>query len=244
MLCCSVSPGRRTPVWVCLVSLMFALAPAGSSAAILTDDSLDFSKVLTGSGWRVHFGSGLNITLDGVTRDRAEVRIEKIAQFTGAFETGDVTLRILFEQIDVNAVPRIVIEGESVFNQTGSDWQGFRFSLIDLTHGASNHPTFDETRTFLDNDPLRIEPFSTYAINSAATEVVLSGGMLADQGVWLPGSGNGAGELVIDAALNCSGPLRSFYFNEQAIAAIPEPACAGLLTMSGAALFSRLRRRT
>lgn len=203
------------------------------------------SKVLTGSGWRVHFGSGLNVTLDGVTNDRAEVKIEKIAQFTEPFEGGiGPTLEITFEQISYDAVPYIVVDSESVFNQTGTAWSAFRFNLTEATNGASDHVKFDEAKTFLDDDPFNIDPFTNYTLNSDATELVVGGGVVPNNSVWTPGSGNGAGELVIYGAPVSSGTKRAFFFKEQPIIPLPAAAWTGLSGLLGVGLFSKKLRRS
>lgn len=250
-------PGRFKSAQVVLFLLAIVLWATVSTGSIIdaaetpletgqqpaiTDITQFTSKVLAGSGWRVYFGEGLNVTLDGVTRDRAQVKIEKIAQFVEPCVDGvGQTLEILFQQIDVNAVPHIVVDSESVFNQTGCDWTGFRFSLTDATNGSDEQPTFNETATFLDNDPLLIAPFTYYSLSGGGTELIVAGGMLPHESVWIPGSGNGAGELVINAAPICSGTLRTFYFNEQPLTSLPEPA-AGLLALFGLQLFMRVRR--
>jgi hypothetical protein len=203
------------------------------------------SKVLTGSGWRVHFGNGLNVTLDGVTSDRAEVRIEKIAQFTEPFEGGlGPTLEITFEQVDFDAVPFIVVDAESVFNQTGSDWPAFRFNLTEATNGSDEHVQFDADKTFGDDDPFDIDPYTNWDFNSDFTELVVSGGNVPNNSVWTPGSGNGAGELVIFGAPTSSGTKRAFFFKEQPIIPLPAAAWTGLTGLLGLGLLSKKLRRS
>jgi len=218
-----------------LFSLALSAGPAEAASQLLGD-----------SGWRVHFGSGLNIRFDGVTNDRAEVKIEKIAQFTDPFDRGvGPTLEVTFEQVSFDAVPFISVEAESVLNQTGSNWAGFNFSLTEATNGAGTNVKFDETKTFGDDDPFKIDPFTTFDFNSELTNLEVGGGSLANGDVWLPGSGNGAGELVIFAAPVSSGTKRAFFFKEQPIIPLPAAAWTGLVSLVGLGVVSygkRVRR--
>jgi hypothetical protein len=228
-----------------LKKTMTALMVAGVVFAAGQVEAASTSKVLTGSGWRVHFGNGLNVTLDGVTNDRAEVRIEKIAQFTEPFEGGlGPTLEITFEQVDFDAVPYIVVDAESVLNQTGTNWGAFRFNLTEATNGSDEHVQFDETKTFGDDDPFDIDPFTNWDFNSDFTELVVGGGTVPNNSVWTPGSGNGAGELVIFGAPVSSGTKRAFFFKEQPIIPLPAAAWTGLMGLLGVGAFSKRLRKS
>jgi hypothetical protein len=203
------------------------------------------SKLLGDSGWRVHFGDGLNIHLDGITSDRAEVQIEKIAQFTEGFDRGvGPTLEVTFEQVSFDAVPFIVVDSESVLNQTGENWIGFRFSLTEATTGDDLNVKFDDEKTFGDDDPLNIDPFTSHQFSDDFTELVVSGGTVPNGDTWQPGSGNNAGELVIFGAPVSSGTKRAFFFKEQPIIPLPAAAWTGLTGLVGLGLFSKKLRRS
>ena len=202
------------------------------------------SKVLGDSGWRVHFGNGLNVKLDGVTGDRAEVKIEKIAQFTDPFDRGvGPTLEITFEQISYDAVPFITVDSESVLNQTGNGWSGFNFSLTEAVSGDSTNVKFDATKTFGDDDPFKTDPFKKYSFNADFTELNVHDGFLANGDVWLPGSGSGAGELVIFGAPVSSGTKTAFFFKEQPVVPLPAAAWTGLAGLAAAGLATRKRNK-
>jgi len=222
---------------------MLALAVAG--VLYMSGQADAASKLLGDSGWRVHFGNGLNVTLDGVTSDRAEVKVEKIAQFTEPFDRGvGPTLEITFEQVSFDAVPYIVFDAESVFNQTGQAWSAFRFNLTEATTGSDDHVKFDATKTFGDDDPFNIDPFTNYNFNSEFTELVVSGGTVPNDSVWTPGSGNGAGELVIYGAPVSSGTKRAFFFKEQPVIPLPAAAWTGLAGLLGVGVFSKKLRKS
>jgi hypothetical protein len=224
---------------------MLVLVVAGAMLFVSAGAAHAASKVLTGSGWRVHFGNGLNVTLDGVTSDRAEVKIEKIAQFTEPFDRGvGPTLELTFEQVDFDAVPYIVVDAESVFNQTGTPWAAFRFNLTEATNGSDEHVQFDAEKTFEDDDPFDIDPFTTWEFNSDFTELVVAGGTVPNDSVWTPGSGNDAGELVIYGAPVSSGTKRAFFFKEQPIIPLPAAAWTGLIGLAGIGLFAKKLRRS
>jgi hypothetical protein len=230
---------------VACVGVFAAAATAGTAHGA--------SELLNGSGWRAHFGAGLNVTLQGVSDDRAEVRIEKTADFTEPFEGGvGPTLEITFEQVDFDAVPFIVVDSESVSNQTGTDWGAFRFNLTEATNGSDEHVSFDEAKTFGDDDPLDITPFTSHTLSSDGTELIVDGGTVANGNTWTPGSGDGAGELVIFGAPVDSGTKRAFFFKEQpringgGQPIIPLPAAVwtglgGLLTVGA---FSKKLRKS
>jgi hypothetical protein len=202
------------------------------------------------SGWVVHFEDGLGVAFVGVTSDRAEVKIQKIADFRDPFDGGvGPVLELVFEQVRSDATPFVTIDSESVTNNTGSDWSGFRFFLNNI-EGEGDGARFDAGRTFGDSDPFDISPFTTFAYNATFTDLVLGGGTVQDGQTWLPGAGNTGGDFVIDARPGGEGDLVTFKFDEQPlidtpIIPLPPAVWSGLAGLAGVGLmnYRAMRRR-
>jgi len=196
------------------------------------------------SGWTASWdnslddpiGNQVSLTVDNLTRDT--VVIEKHAVFQDVSQFGGIVpIVIAFQQNSLNAVRYIAFDDETVFNQTGLDWNGFRFIVEDGMTGTTMDIRFDTAQSA----GFSITPFTTTAYSQNNQILEVGGGVVPSAppgvvgpNVWFPGVA--AGALVIDTS-PIQGVLRSFSFKEAPLA-IPLPAAAwsGLSGLAGLAL--------
>jgi hypothetical protein len=187
---------------------------------------------VTAGGWTASWDDALDdvLGLTALSTGADTVSFNKFAQFTeapgddGAFEP----LVITFQQSSLSAKKFILISQESVVNQTGTDWSGFKFILNPV---AGNGLGFDEANTFpaISAQSFSISPFTTHALSEDEKQLLLGGGVVptlpVGQNVWNPGQISGA--LWIKAAPLESGS-RAFELKEVPTAGIPVPLPAGI----------------
>jgi hypothetical protein len=203
---------------------------------------------VTAGGWTASWDDALDdvLGLTALSVGADTVSFNKFAQFNngpgddGAFEP----LVITFQQSSPDAKQSILITQESVVNQTGTDWGGFKFILNPI---AGNGLAFDESNTFPAIGAFSIDPFTTHVLSGDGKELTLGGGVVPTlpigENVWNPGQLSGA--LWIDAAPLQSGS-RSFEFKEVPTAGVPIPLPAGVypgLAVMGLLGLAGLRKR-
>jgi len=209
-----------------LRKIKFALVAAVASAgiAMFAPARADAGTLdLSAYGWFATFDDNVDLTILSTSNDGIVVSLQKFADFTGESTATGVPqpLSIIFRQTSRNAVSQIAIEEETVINDTGTSWSGFRF-LVEGGVGGS-HPDFDTAKSAgFSTDPF---PVQTYLNNNK--ELRVSGGSLSSavgSNIWTPGRETGA--LYINAKPFTSGTLnQTFVFKEQPIL-IPLPAAA------------------
>lgn len=222
-----------------LVAMFVMLTTASAQAG------LQQPQALGDSGWSITFSDGIGVTFQGITNDRLEVRLNKLANFTEPPQGGLFSpLQITFQQnpdVD-NPVPFIVIDAEEVLNNTGTDWIGFDFKLTEATSASSGGVRFDKDMTFFDDDPFDINPFTEFNFSENDTRLTLGGGVVPSGSVWTPGDGAGNGELVIFANPSQSGVGTAFVFKETPIIPLPAAAWMGLSCMLGLGVISKAKK--
>jgi hypothetical protein len=182
--------------------------------------TLDVSLARAGSvsagGWNASWDKSFDdvLGLTALSTGTDSVTFNKFAQFTkgpgddGAYEP----LVITFQQYSPNAKKWIRIGGESVVNQSGLDWTGFKFVLAPP---AANGLSFDADKTFASGDSFSISPFTNHALSDNGKELTLSGGIVSHEigngNVWNPGQSSGS--LWINGAA-LAGGSRSFELKE------------------------------
>ena len=214
--------GKRftMPLAVLAVSLIVAMLVPSAAA---------LGGSVTAGGWMASWDSGLDdvLGLTALSTGTDTVSFNKFAQFTnspnadGAFEP----LVITFQQVSPSAKKFILINQESVVNQTGLDWTGFTFMLAPP---AGNGLGFDDANTFpaISSQSFSISPFTTHSLSTNGKELTLGGGVVPavpiGQNVWNPGQISGA--LWIKGAPFVDGS-RSFELKEIPVGtAVPLPA--------------------
>lgn len=224
-----------------LRSLKLALVAAAATAsfAIFTPSKAEAGTLdLSAYGWYASFDDNIDLTILSTANNGIVLSLQKFADFTGEqTATGVVQpLSIVFRQVSRDAVSQIAIEEESVLNDTGTAWAGFRFLLEGGVGG--NTPTFDTAASA----DFSVDPFDTKTWKNGNKELEVSGGGTVGSGnfpdnLWQPGRESGA--LVINANPFSSGSLaQTFVFKEQPIL-IPLPAAAWT-SLSGLAAVGML----
>ena len=184
----------------------------------------------TDSGWSATWddsiNANVNLTFKGISGN--DFLIEKDATFNSNDLGG---LEIVFQKTNASTPYTLVINDETVINHSGVDWNGFNFVLGTGTN-SSGTPGFAFSATDGSSGGLgsfNITPFTSFSFSNQDTALSMSGGTVANGGVWLPGSTSQAGLAVV-----ASGDLSSFVLKEIPVA-IPLPAAAwtGLSTLLG-----------
>jgi len=235
------------------LSLKFALTAAAAvvgSAFLTPAANASVMKDFSQYGWVAFLddgsanGSQLDLTLlnDPSSPSTLTLSLQKLAVFGPDFTADGAVqpLSIVFRQVAANAVPRIAIEEENVFNDTGTAWHGFTFSLTGGTNGTQ--ATFNQAASSgFSTDPFPVQNYSTDNTALTVTGGTLNSG--ATDNLWQPGRASGA--LVIDGSPFTSGSLRQeFVFKEQPVVLIPLPAAAwtSLSGLVGVGLLAGRRR--
>lgn len=202
--------------------LALAVAPLATAAPIVKD---------LGGGWQVTIfqPDQLDLVSYGVDTRGERLTVEKLANFTEVDEFSGIpsALNMTFTQIapDAATASQIAIDTQFIQNNTGIDWNGFREILFP---GA--RAEFDPGMSAA----FDIAPFTVRNYNLGNSEVVFSGGVVPDGGVWTPGAA--AGELVIVIDLTADQPVQ-FTLKE---IPTPEPGSLALLAVGA---LAALRRR-
>ncbi len=182
--------------------------------------------VLGSSGWTLEFlGSRVTGTAAVVAegQDFVKIRIDKVFG-EAIFEDGEWDFpvgQINFTQTGPNPTGTIIIESESITNNTGLAWPGYQWSVL-----PGGNAVFDATASA----GWTVTPFGGWVAEvptgSGHSEIVAGGGTgVADGAVFNPGGG-----LVIHAT-------GDFTFKQTVV---PEPAT---LTLALLGLPLALRRR-
>jgi hypothetical protein len=203
---------------------------AGSVDLVYTDPG---TQQTYDSGWTASwdnsFDAYIDVAVDAVRGD--SVYIEKFVNFTPAFinQQGNFInpAVITFQQRDVpSSASHIVLNDESLINNTGKDWNGFRMFLMG---GAS----FDQAASA----DFSVNPFTLSSFTANSKELDIGGGIVANGTVWSPGVASGA------LWINTCGSDGAFVLKEQP-QAIPLPAAAwsGISGLIGLALLGSRKK--
>ncbi len=206
------------------------------------------SQVLGGwtASWNDTPASDFSVSFEvipgGTGADR--VVVTKTATFgpqrVDAATGGILPIDVVFQQTSYDAQPLIIIQSESVTNNTGKDWKSFRMDIVDGTTSVmANQANFDASSSF------NGAPFSTFALSSDGTTAHFTDGMVANGATWTPGGAQD--QLVINAMPVKAGGFKVFVLEEQPSAGsmpIPLPAAAwsGLSGLLGMGLFGAMRK--
>jgi len=205
------------------------------------------STQLGNSGWMATWDSSYDSRLDlSVDFESADtVFLEKFVTFTPDDLNGDAffidPVVITFQQTSANAKEWLVLNDETVTNQTGFDWIGFKFTILDGSTGTSQDVQFDQAKTNLGNNAgFSINPFTTFEFSDNNQVLDLGGGTVPTSppfgpNVWFPGVESGG--LSIHAGQIDT--LRTFTLKEQPnIIPLPAAAWSGLSGLAGLAIIA------
>jgi len=229
---------------------MKALAAAAAISLGLISSAKAVSKDLSAFGWMAEMDPGVDLTILSTSNNGITLSLEKFADFTTGVNANGIIdpLKIVFRQISSSAVPNISIDNETVLNDTGTSWSGFRFIV---EGGLSNNgavPAFDTAASA----GFSVDPFTTSTFSADSKELDATGGTLTSgafpSNLFSPGQASGA--LVIAADPFASGSVsQTFVFKEQPITGpstgpvIPLPAAAwtSLSGLLGLGLISKAK---
>jgi hypothetical protein len=211
---------------------LMALGFTAGSARATTEELVSFNG--TDSGWAATWNSTLDPQLDLVYKGTVgdDFFIEKDATFNADDMGG---LEITFTKTSSSA-DTLVINDESIINNSGVAWNGFNFVLG--TGSVGGTPGFAFTNS--DGTPssslsdFDISPFTQFAFSDQNTVLSMSGGTINNGDVWMPGATSQEGLAIV-----ASGSTVDSFVLKEIPNAIPLPAAAwtGLSTLVGLGLI-------
>jgi hypothetical protein len=211
---------------------LLALGISVNSARATTEELVSFNG--TDSGWSATWNSSLDPQLDLVYKGTVgdDFFIEKDATFNSNDLGG---LEITFQKTSATA-DTLVINDESIVNNSGVAWNGFNFVLGTGSTGGTPGFAFtnsdgSSSSTLSDFD---ISPFTQFAFSSQNTVLSMSGGTIGNGDVWMPGATSQEGLAIV-----ASGNSVNSFVLKEIPNAIPLPAAAwtGLSTLVGLGLI-------
>ncbi len=237
------------------VAGVIGIAASSQAGSLQLQDAAGNSVGWTAS-WNDTSDSDFVVKLVNIGTGSDRVIFKKIATF-GPQRVDQATgtilpIEIVFQQTSYAAKPLLVVNSEVITNHTGLDWNAFQMTVVDGTAGTANQAYF-EPSSFGPPSPFAINPFTNYTLgkipglsNSADNQnLIVSGGVIPDGGIWHPGDGGSRGQLVINAVPVKAGAYKSFVFEEQPMSvAIPLPAAAwsGLSGLAGLVVLGAARK--
>jgi hypothetical protein len=226
----------------CLVAVLVFAAPASAGVIPLTFDPVGGDPIVD-SGWEaiVPDATVSGIVVDAITPG-SDVRIQIDKNFLFPPDVGGVfpAIQIIFSQTlpDAQTVPQIVIEDESITNQTGVDWTDFHWVVLDggsVWFNVAASTPFDTSpfvnQSFVDN--------WGFGDANKATDLNVDGGLVANGGGFFPGIAGLGGALTIEFDL--ASENSEFFLKEFPT---PEPTTLAFLAFGSIGLVARRRRRS
>jgi len=188
---------------------MFAKWVTVSAAAILgcslafSPSAFGLSKELTGidgngntidSGWSWTVSDTLAplVNLVFIKTSGSQFFFEKDATFQNT--TTPVT--ITFAKTNSNA-KSLVISDEVLVNKSGSSWNQFSMSLNSTSSGNTHGFAFATSDNSSGLGDFKISPFTSFAFTQNNSVLTLSGGTVADNTTFFPGSGSTTGLAIV-----------------------------------------------
>jgi hypothetical protein len=197
------------------------------------------------SGWTWDVASNVEpfVNLVFIRSSGNQFFFEKDAEF----RTNDV-LAITFNKVDPNA-KTLVINDETVLNNTGTDWNGFR---LELSSGSTaGTPNFAFATS--DNAPgigdFRIDPFAAFQFynangGAANTGLLVNGGTAVKTGsTWFPGAQSNTGLAIVASGTDTTFTLKEIpQTGGTTVIPLPAAAWSGLSGLVGLALVAAVKK--
>jgi len=203
---------------------------------------VDASGNTIDSGWSYDVSSAQAslVNLVFIKSSNGQFFFQKDAELT----LSDAPLVIQFTKTGGSNAKTLVISDESVLNNTGKDWNGFRMELSSGTTGNSPNFAFTTSDGSSGIGNFKIDPFTSFTFYNNNAGLLLNGGTVKAGSTWFPGSQSTTGLAIMANASTCD----TFALKEIPIAgtavAIPLPAAmlSGLSTLLGLGLVSFAKR--
>lgn len=237
--------------------IAYALAAAvGLAAGSVQAGSL----VLQDAGWTASWDDSLDpylsVAMDINNSTQDAVLIEKKVTFTPDFinDLGFIEpVPIVFQQTSADAKRLVIINDETIENQTGLNWDSFRMTLLQGSTGTDADTRFDPVATGIGTPGgFDVSPFTSATFSRNDQVLDLTDGTVMAGDVWTPGQGTDAGELVITALpVNGGRTFRTFVLKEQPgiggggpppVIPVPPAVWTGLSGLVAMGLFSAVRK--
>lgn len=182
------------------------------------------------SGWEAVFQEedNVGIFVNAVLEDRVIIQISKEFKLPPDENGQFPPVLIRFNQTALDAVPKIVIDDEDIFNNTGVDWTDFHWAVLDAGDAFFN---------VAESEAFDVTPFAQKEFNDPvqATELAAFDGVVPFGDTFTPGVL--AGQLVIDAFVSQDpNDFTSFVFKQ-----FPTPEPATVLLLAAGGLLARRR---
>jgi len=205
------------------------------AAAVIVENG----QSATVGGWTVSAPTGVSLSLDGVSNNTLD--IEKTANFqsTNGF-------LVTFSQASSSAVPFIDFKDEAIANNSGSDWSGFQFLLLNT---SSSPATFDGLGNVF------VPPTGT-GVDYTGVSLNSSKNVLAYTGTQVNGSISNWGSsavgdnLLIDANPGSGFGSQDFSFKELpetggggTVVPLPAAAWQGLVGLAGLGVIAAAKKK-
>jgi hypothetical protein len=170
-----------------VVGMVFVGTAADGRTVNLTDGSgADI-------GWQATIpdvGDANSIQLSFVRSANGVHYINKSATVT----SNDSALVIEFVRTSATA-PTLAIGTESITNSSGADWTGFRTFVSTATAAGGTGAGFQLSA----DDGFNVNPFTTMSFTNNNTEMVATGGTVANGSSFTPGSASSGGLVILSA---------------------------------------------
>jgi len=229
---------RRPLVLSLCVIFLLTLVAADSEGSIL----------LNSKGWQI---TGPSVTnefsasiIDDDNGNPDVLLIEIVKNFKADWEFGFGPSIILnFNQVadDASTAKKIIINDESISNNTDKDWYDFHWVL-----GTFNVASFDQVETSkMDTDLFAQHSWNTWLDDPSdpttrKEELALFDGVVPMGDAFYPGYKNGG--IVIDIDLPVGDGDNAFFYLKE-YPSVPEPATMSLLAIGGIAMLVRRKNR-
>jgi len=234
---------------ICGVAVLFRLGPFAASSSIVMLQDVNGND----SGWAAWIDASLDPFVDVSTNLVDTGQDAVFIHLTKEFRQGSVngvfpSIPIVFAQMNQNAVSNIVIDDETIVNNTGQDWTDFHMSLMD--HGDARFDA-DKTANSGGTGPIgfSLGPFTQaqFVPDSGGNLTTLNifSGVVPTGTPWFPGSGANDGQLWISVNTEPGSTIFTLLETPTMTAAVPLPASAwmGIALLGGGAVIGVVRRR-
>lgn len=202
----------------------------------------DNNGVSSGWTWDVSAASEPFVNLVFIRTSGSQFFFEKDAEF----RTNDV-LTITFNKVDPNA-KTLVINDETVVNNTSTDWTGFRTELSSGSVNGTPNFAFATSNNAPGIGDFRIDPFAAfqfYSANGGAanTGLLFNGGSPVKAGsTWFPGAQSNTGLAIIATGTDTTFTLKEIPQTGTTVIPLPAAAWSGLSGLIGLALVAAVKK--